>query len=320
MDRRVTALVLLAAMSVTGCDRAERPAQEASPADAAAPTVLIDTAHHNLVDVVESHAGWLEDQDLRVRVLQGPFDRESLVGVDVVITAAPSAPSNAVTRPWTEEKFTAAWQPPFPSAFSGHEIALLHEWVMDGGGLALVFDHMPVSNAVEDLAAAFGVEVANGHAYDERMLRWENDHLILNEAGAAFFRRTDGTLAEHPISDGRGPVERIDSVALGGGAAFRPPPGGQALLSLGTSFVSLAPEVPFRFLEDTPRQAIGGWWQGGVLRVGRGRLAVFSDLGFLATHEEVAAGPSPWDVWQLQNPQLFLNTVRWLSGQIEPGE
>lgn len=288
--------------------------------DTETPTVLIDAAHNDLIGAVESHGAWLEEEDFRVRILRKPFDRESLVGVDVVLTAIPLAPSNFVTRPWTDEKFAEAWQPPFPSAFSADEIALLHEWVTEGGGLALVFDHMPVSNAVEDLATAFGVEVANGHAYDARRLRWEGDRLIRDEAGAAVFRRVDGTLAAHPITDGRSPAERIDSVALGGGAAFRPPPEGRPLLVLGPTFVSLLPEVPFRFREDTPRRPIGGWWQGGVLRVGWGRLAVFSDAGFLAMHDEVAAGPPPWNGWQLQNPQLFLNTLRWLSGEIDPDE
>ena len=184
-------------------------------------------------------------------------------------------------------------------------------------GAGARFDHMPVSNAVEELAAAFGVEVANGHAYDERMLRWEGDSLSRKEAGSAVFRRTDGTLAIHPITDGRSVAERIDSAALGGGAALRPIPEGRPLLTLGASFVSLLPEAPFRFREDTPRQPIGGWWQGGALRIGRGRLAVFSDAGILATHDEVAAGEPPWNGWQLQNPQLFLNTRRWLSGEID---
>ena len=174
--------------------------------------------------------------------------------------------------------------------------------------------------SVEELAAAFGVEVANGHAYDERMLRWDGDSLSRKEAGSAVFRRTDGTLTAHPITDGRSVAERIDSVALGGGSAFSLPPEGQPLLTLGTSFVSLLPEAPFRFREDTLRQPIGGWSQGGVLRVGRGRLAVFSDAGILATHDEVAAQEPPWNDWQLQNPQLFLNTLRWLSGQIDPDE
>jgi len=307
---------VVAAVSLSGAGIAQEP----SPADAGTHTVLIDAGHYNLVNGVDSHCGWLEEQGLRVQVLRGKFDDASLIGVDVVITASPSAPNNAVTEPWLDEKFNVAWQPPFPSAFSHDEIGVLREWVAAGGGLAIVFDHMPVSNAVEHLAAAFGIEVANGHAYDERRIRWDGDRLIREEAGAAFFRRSDGTLAPHPIAEGRIPAERIDSVALGGGAAFRPTSEGQMLLELGSSFVSLDPEVPFRFREDTPRQAIGGWWQGGVLRVGRGRLAIFSDLGILATQEEVAVGPPPWDEWQLQNPQLFLNTLRWLAGEIDPDE
>ncbi len=239
-------------------------------------------------------------------------------GVETVIIGLPSAQRNAMTRPWTSENFAKAWQPPFPSAFSADEISVLREWVAEGGGLALVYDHMPVSNAVEELAAAFGVEVANGHAYDERELRWEGDSLSRREAGTAVFRRIDGTLAVHPITDGRGLAERIDSAALGGGAAFRLPPEGRPILTLGASFVSLLPEAPFRFREDTPRQPIGGWWQGGALRIGQGRLTVFSDAGILATHDEVAAGEPPWNGWQLQDPQLFLNTLRWPSGQIGP--
>lgn len=314
----VTRHVALLAVACAPLPSTAAIAQEPLTHAAQASTLLIDAGHYNLVSGVDSHADWLEEQGLRVQVLHGKFDEESLVGVDVVMIASPSAPSKAVSEPWLDEKFAAAWQPPFPSAYSHDEIELLHGWVDAGGGLVIIFDHMPVSNAVEALAAAFGVEVANGHAFDETRLGWEDGRLVRNEAGAALFRRDDGTLADHPIAEGRTPAERIDSVALGGGAAFRPVSGGGALLKLGSSFVSLNPEIPWRFLEDTPQQAIGGWWQGGVVKVGRGRLAVFSDLGILATAAEVAAGEPPWDEWQRQNPQLFLNALRWLAGEIEP--
>ena len=179
---------------------------------------------------------------------------------------------------------------------------------------------MPVSNAIDELATAFGVTVSNGFAFDEGMLRWEGDSLSVGEAGSVVFRRIDQTLGDHPITDGRNIVERVDSVALGGGAAIRLPPEGLPLLTLGESFVSLRPEIPWRFQEDTPRHPIGAWLQGGTLRVGRGRLAVFSDLGILATQDEVEALDPPWNGLQLQNPQLFLNTIRWLSAEIDPGE
>lgn len=78
------------------------------------------------------------------------------------------------------------------------------------------------------------------------------------EAGTALFRRIDGTLAAHPIADGHGVSESVDSVALGGGAAFRLLPEGRPQLALGTRFVSLLPGAPFRFGKDTPRQPMGG--------------------------------------------------------------
>lgn len=284
------------------------------------PTILIDVAHYNLVDIVDSHTSWLENEGFTVRILRHPFDHESLDGVDIILIESPLARRNSVTRPWTEEKFDLAWQPPFPSAFSADEISTLHTWVTSGGGLGIIFDHMPVSNAVDEMATAFGVTVSNGFAFDERMLRWESDSLSIGEAGSVVFRRIDHTLADHPITDGRSIVERVDSAALGGGAAFLLPPEGLPLLTLGESFVSLRPEIPWLFQEDTPRHSIGAWLQGGTLRVGRGRLAIFSDLGILATHDEVAAQDPPWNGSQLQNPQLFLNTIRWLSAEIDPDD
>lgn len=294
--------------------------QEASPAGTESPTILIDAAHNDLIGIAESHSAWLEEEGFEVRTLEGPVDQESLAGVDVFVTAIPLASSNAVTRPWTDEKFNKAWQPPYPSAFSDDEVASLRQWVASGGAMALVFDHMPVSSAVVDLAAAFDIEVADGHAYDERLLGWDGGQLSRDEAGSAVFRRSDSTLASHPITGGRIHAERIDSVALGGGAALRLPPEGEPLLTLNPYFVSLQPEAAFQFNEDTPRQPIAGWHQGGVLRVGEGRLAVFSDAGILATHEEVSSQSPPWRGWQLQNPQLFLNTLRWLAREIEPPE
>ena len=62
-------------------------AQEPLTHAAQASTLLIDAGHYNLVSGVDSHADWLEEQGLRVQVLHGKFDEESLVGVDVVMIA-----------------------------------------------------------------------------------------------------------------------------------------------------------------------------------------------------------------------------------------
>ena len=55
---------------------------------------------------------------------------------------------------------------PTPSAFSEDEIAVLSEWVEAGGSLLLVFEHMPLAGAAQDLAGAFGIEISNGFVVD----------------------------------------------------------------------------------------------------------------------------------------------------------
>ncbi len=79
------------------------------------------------------------------------------------------------------------------------------------------------------------------------------------------------------------------------------------MLTFGSSFVSLLPEVAWQFSETTPREEIGGWSGGGVLQVERGRLAIFGEFG-------IVAGPYPEG---LQNLQLFMNTLHWLSGLLD---
>jgi hypothetical protein len=59
--------------------------------------------------------------------------------------------------------------------------------------------------------------------------------------------------------------------------------------------------------------------QGAVLRVGRGRVAVFAEAAmFSAQHkgpERVAMGMNAPEA--SQNPQFVLNTLRWLAGQLD---
>ena len=184
----------------------------------------------------------------------------------------------------------------------------------EGGALLLVFDHIPVAGAAQDLAAAFGIDVSNGYAVDSRRLTDLSNEAV-SEAGSVVFYRGDQTLSEHPITMGRVPAERVDSVATWVGSAFRVPTTARSLLTLTPSFVSLLPDTAWVFSDSTPREDIGGWSQGAILRVGQGRVAVFAEHGILVSPEMVAeadadGGTNP----QVQNPQLLLNVLRWLSG------
>lgn len=296
-----------------------------APADAPeiGPVVLIDAAHHNLggPQARESLVKFLEQAGFRVRELGGKFDRQSLEGVRIVIIPPALSAKNALpSHQPTEAELAAAWQLPTPSAFSADEITFLSGWVKTGGALLLVFDHMPLAGAAQKLAGAFGIEVSNGYAVDERLLG-ELAPRNVAQAGSLVFRRVDQTLAEHPITNGRSATERVDSAATYVGSAFQLPPEGESLLRLGPSFISLLPQVAWQFSDATPRESVATWSQGGVLRVERGRVAIFGEHGVLVTPAQVAAytedaGATP----QHQNPQLLLNTLHWLLGLLDESQ
>ena len=167
-----------------------------------------------------------------------------------------------------------------------------------------------MAGAAEKLTSTFNFEISNGFALDERSLD-TYDKEVIHAAGRVTFRRSDGSLADHPVTNGRTIAERVDSVVTAVGAAFRLPPDGQSLLTLGTSFVSLLPISSWEFDDTTPRQAIGGWSQAGLARVDSGRIAVLGDAMLLRSALEDT------ETWALQNPQFTLNVVHWLSGLLD---
>src|SRR6185436_17066395 len=148
------------------------------------------------------------------------------------------------------------WSPPNPSAFTEEEIKAVRNWVKEGGSLLLIADHRPWPAAADKLASAFGVHFSNGFALPEKT---QEEPLI--------FRRSDGALAEHPITKGQAANERVDSVATFTGSAFRVDKGGQPLLIFGPGVVSFTPTNSWTFNADTPRVPVTGWCQGAVLRV-----------------------------------------------------
>jgi hypothetical protein len=311
---RIMALVAATSCIVAGIAAAQEPAY----AHGQGPVVLLDVAHHNLGPPQRwvSLTRFLEDDGFRVRVLEDPFDADALDGVQIAIVSGALSARNALPDEWTQEEFEQAWRLPTPSAFVPAEITVLSEWVAIGGAILLVLDHMPLAGAGQDLAESFGIEVSNGYAVDEAILGDLSPPSVA-QAGSVVFRRAEGTLTQHPITNGRNSAERVDSVATFVGSAFRLPSRGQSLLTLGTSFVSLLPDVAWVFSAATPRMPIGGWSQGGALRVGQGRLVVFGELGTLVTPDMVAGDTADADNPQMQNPKLLLNALHWLSGLLD---
>ena len=76
------------------------------------------------------------------------------------------------------------------------------------------------------------------------------------------------------------------------------------------------PDTAWVFTETTPIVPVEGWYQGGVMPYGKGRVAIFGEAAMftaqLAGEEQRRFGMNS-DVAG-QNLRFLLNLMRWLSG------
>ena len=269
----------------------------------AGPRVALDEAHwnfHTLDGRYLTFGRVLASDGFRVGPLREPFTAAALDTLDVLVIANALHASNATA---------GAWALPTPSAFTPEEIAAVRRWVEGGGALLVIADHMPFAGAAGDLAAVFGFELRNGFAQGPGQ----------GGPGLLVFRRSDGSLADHPVTRGATPVLRVDSVASFTGEALRAPAGAISLLTLPQKSVSLEPDTAWIFGDATPRTDVSGWSQGAVAEVGRGRVAGFGEAAMFSAQ---LAGPQQTPMGMnspvaAHNPRLLMNLVRWLAGAAE---
>lgn len=257
------------------------------------PVVLLDEAHFNFHTAggrYKPFADLLRRDGFVVKSSRLQFSRATLGTGQILVIA------NALA-----ERNRNDWSPPTPSAFSDEEIEAVCDWVRGGGSLLLIADHMPFAGAAEKMASALGVRFSNGYAIDEQ------------EKGPMLFRLSDGSLKDHQITRGRTDAEKIESVATFTGSAFQVDGDAQPLLVFGPSVVS----VDGRIRDKTaPRISVKGWYQGAVMRFGKGRLAVFGEAAMFSAQ---VAGPKRMPMGMnapiaAGNPQFLLNLMHWLSG------
>ena len=267
--------------------------------------MLVDAGHYN-VHTVEGRykpfAELLRSDGYVVLSLASRFDRRALDAGRILVV------SNALAERNDGRDNQGL---PTYSAFAEDEVEAVREWVREGGSLLLIADHMPFPGAAEDLAAAFGVRFSNGYAVHEERLA-PRPPLVFRRSGDQ--RGSDGSLADHPITDGRDASERVETVLTFTGQAFRSELG-HPLLIFGPSILSLLPERPAVFDEDTPRVPVEGWYQGLVLKFGQGRAAFFGEAAMFSaqtTGEGRTMGLNAPGAEQ--NSQLLLNLMHWLSG------
>ena len=258
------------------------------------PVVVIDEGHANFHTADRGYrpfAELLRRDGFVVRGSDAALRPGGLDGVRVLVIA------NALGRVDEGGPRTST------AAFTEAEIERLRTWVTAGGSLLLIVDHMPFPGAARGLAAAFGFELTDGFAVPSN-----------GEPGPLVFRSASGTLRDHPVTRGRSPEERVDSVVTFTGQAFRGT-GAVPLLVLERGALNLLPRAPWVFDSATARLPAEGWWQGAVKEIGRGRVALFGEAAMFTAQR---AGPELAPVGMnapaaAQNAQLALNLVRWLT-------
>ena len=312
MQRITVVLILLALPGLeAGAQQVPDPNfrfENANPAYHAGkgPVVCIDEGHNNFHTAggrYRSFADLLRTDGYVVKPSAVKFTAESLAECAVMVIA------NAIGDANAED-----WAYPHPSAFAKDELNALYTWIREGGALLLISDHAPMAGAAADLATLLGAALFDGYARGNR-----------DGAPPDTFTLADGTLKAHPILAGRNDKEAVDTVATFTGLpfhasrAFRPlmvfGPGAQA----NTIPLHNFPEMP---QAEWPVLDIAGWWHGAARMLGKGRVVL---LGEAAMCSAQLAGPEKFTMGMnhpkaAQNAQFCLNTVRWLSGVLEPAE
>ncbi|MEP0354529.1 DUF4350 domain-containing protein [Paraglaciecola sp.] len=284
----LSALLLIGVLSCTDSDQLPDP--DFAPQNTKStfstlnsPVVFIDEAHNNFLTKngrFKPFSQVLSSDGYTVKSSKEKFTLTYLKQADILVVA------NALDRDRQD------WSPPFGDAFDQEEIKALKQWVSQGGSLFLVADHTPFPKVIEKIS--FGFEFSNGHVRD------------------ALFRQDNKSLLQHSITKG------ITQVKTFGGSAFQIPENAHPLLILGKGATSVVPEIPFLVNAKTPRISVDGWYQGAVLEVGKGRVAVFAEGMMFSSQVTVSTGKKYGlvSVGAEQNEQFLLNIMHWLSKPI----
>jgi hypothetical protein len=281
-----------------------KPAVAEPAYKASGPVVAIDEAHNNFHTMSGNYrpfAELLQADGYRMRASRTKLTAETFKGVDVFVIV------NA------EETFTAA------------EAEALSAWVKAGGSLLLTADHEPFGEMTESLAAAFGVSMGKGWAYDS-----ETPGKITTQLT---YSRDNKLLGEHAILGGRNLSERIGLVKTFTGQSLGLPQGATPLLSFSpnareaptTKVLNAAAEALAKG-EAPPKETfpVAGRVQGLAMPFGKGRVVVLGEAGmFSAQLVKFPPGSGQQDIrFGMQAPgtddrQFALNVMHWLSGALK---
>jgi hypothetical protein len=259
------------------------------------PIITIDEAHlnfHTLDGRYSPFGKLLTDDGYILKAGKEKFSPTFLETTKILVIANPMGD-------------TGEWKLPTLPAFTEKEVAVVEEWVKNGGNLFLIADHMPCAGAAANLGGAFGFNFINGFAF-----RRGNK--------PEMFSKKLKNLSSNLITDGRDNREKVDSIEMFTGSAFLAPPQATVITNLDDSYVIELASIAWQFNETTPKLSGRHFVNGAMLEYGKGRVVIFGEAAMFTAQ---LAGPNqtPMGMNQRsakQNPQLLLNIIHWLDGKL----
>ncbi len=260
------------------------------------PRVLIDEAHYNFHTAAGRYKPFAQiaaNDGYLVASNGSKFTKEALTACDILVIA------NALGAELMGDPLAAN------PAFTDIESEVLRQWVEAGGSLLLITDHAPMGSAAEGLAKKFGVDMSKGATTDE-------SNCAEDRPASLMFTQANKLLADHPITRGRNESERISRVRTFTGQSLKGPPGSLPIMKLADTAVD--------HVEGNDVSAAGRS-QGIAFAYGKGRVVVLGEAAMLSAQ---TGGDGTLKMGMnavgIDNKQLALNILHWLSGLLEPRE
>ncbi len=254
------------------------------------PRVLFDEAHHNFHTASGRYKPFAElitNDGYQVTPNRDKFTRDVLQKGDILVIA------NALSaEEWTPDP-----------AFTDAECDALRDWVKDGGSLLLITDHAPFGSAAEGLAKRFGVKLSTGAVGDPKNSEGGETSLV--------FSRQNHLLGDHPITRGRDDSERVNKVQTFTGTSLTGPDGSVPILKLADTAVDYG---------DGNEASAAGRTQGLAFPFGKGRVVVMGEAAELSAQVIGVDDKFGMNRPGIDNRQMALNILHWLSGLLEPRE
>jgi hypothetical protein len=160
-----------------------------------------------------------------------------------------------------------------------------------------------MGSAAQCLAKRLGVSMSTGATSDP-----------VNSSGgdtSLVFSRGNHLLGDHPITRGRDDSERVNKIQTFTGTSVKGPEGSSPILKLADTATDMA-------MDDGPAKSAAGRAQGVAFTLGKGRVVVMGEAAELSA-QLIGTEKFGMNVPGIDNRQMALNIMHWLSGLLEPG-